>query len=258
METELKELQNLEKQIADEDEEYLSDKLTFRPDLKRADAFLIFKGSLAQHLHRVFHEYDMNLMPYGDKEILRCQLSPLQLKYVQAATAYLCKESTLNPLATFSGKSAEMIFRNSINNLFNLFRLKKRIHLNCKNYLYGGDGGADFFVGNLALDVKVRNESPAHGMILNRSFIERALDSTILIHVTNSTNIRLGDEIPKNKTLPLSLSGWLTVAEFKERAGAISNGRDSLAVDKFNSIVDLLLLMIEDQIKAEELFTYGA
>lgn len=257
METELENLQSLEEQIAAEDEEYLADKLTFRHDLKRADAFLIFKGNLNQHLRRVFHEYDMDLFPYGVKEIIRCQLSPLQLKYVRAATDFLCKESRLNPLATFAGKSAEMIFRNSINNLFNLFGLKKRVHLNCKNYLYGGDGGADFFVGNLAFDVKVRNESPAHGMILTRSFVERTLDSTILVHVTNSTNIKLGDEIPLNKTLPLSLSGWLTMAEFKERSGAIATGRDSLAVDKFNSIVDLLFLMIEDQIKAEELFVYG-
>lgn len=254
MSEELSKLQELEKRISEDDALYYKGKMIFCPEMSRKISLTVFKSTLDQHLRRVLHEYDMDLVTFGDRQILRCQLSPVQLLYIQAVSDFLCKDSNLKELPTYFGKSAEMIFRNSINNIFNLFGLKKRLHVNSKNYFYGGDGGADFFLGNYSIDVKVRNDSPAHGMILTRDFLDRTLDSTILVHATNATSIKIGT-IPPNKTLPLALSGWITVGDFKARAKPISGG--SLAVDNFNPIVNLLLLLLEDQVLAEELFTYS-
>lgn len=251
-----KELQELEKEILHEEDNYYRNKVVVRQDLSKRDAFLILKAERDKHMKRVFHEYDMDYCYFGNNKILKCHLSPLQLKYVQAVTNFLCKDSSLKPLSTFAGKSAEMAFRNSINNLFHLFGIKKKIQLNSKNFVYGGDGGADFFIGSLSFDVKYRNDSPAHGMILERAFLDRTLDDVVLIHVTNSDSIKIGQNETTDKSLPLALSGWMSVKDFKQNGQQINNNRDSLAVDKLHPIVDLLLLVLEDHINSESLFVY--
>lgn len=250
------ELQDLEQQILQEEENYYKTKIVIRQDLKKKDALLILKAELDRHIKRVFHEYDMDYCYFGNNKILKCHLTPLQLRYVQAVSNFICKDSSLKPLQTFVGKSAEMAFRNSVNNLFHLFGIKKKLQLNSKNFVYGGDGGADFFIGSMSFDVKYRNDSPAHGMILERPFLDRTLDDVILIHVTNSASIKIGQNETTDKSLPLALSGWLSVKDFKHRGQQINNNRDSLAVDKLNSIVDLLLLVLEDHIDSESLFLY--
>jgi len=247
-------LQDLENQILIEETAFYKTKMLMLPELNKRHAFLLLKAEFDKHINRVFHEYDIDYCLFGDRQILKCQLSPLQLKYVQALTKFICNDSNLKPLATLVGKSAEMAFRNSINSLFNLFSIKKKIEVNSKNFVYGGDGGGDFFIGNRIFDVKYRNDSPAHGMILEKPFLERTLDDVILIHVTNSAAIKIGTNDSVDKTLPLALSGWMSVKEFKKVGKPIANGRDSLAVDNLHPIVDLLMLVLEDQIDSESLF----
>ena len=257
MENPAHELLRMEEAILKEELDFYRNKMLVRGDLGKKEVLKSLQESPNLWLKRICNEYDMDCGDFGSRTILRCHLSPVQLTYVHAVTKFLCTGSSLKPFSTFAGKSAEMVFRNSINNLFNLFRIKKRIQINSKNFLYGGDGGGDFFIGNQTFDVKYRNESPRHGLILENRFLDNAEDDVILIQVTNSVNYKIAESVPdQEKSLPLALSGWTTIKDFKTKGKPINNGRDSLCLDDLNPIMDLLFLILEDQIDSESLFEY--
>lgn len=234
-----------------------SGKMQIRSDLSKEDALTEFLSKRKTYWSHFIHEYDMDFLPYGEKQILRISLSTEENKQIQEMTKELCRGTNLKPVFTRIGKSAEAGFKNCVNSLFHLFRIKKQIVVNDRKYLYGGDGGGDFFLGTKVFDIKYRNESPSHGMILDHSFIERTPDDVILIHVTNSVSTKLGN-LDENleQNLPLAISGWVTMKEFKEKSESINNGRNSRALDKMNSIDNLLIEILREQIEAEKLFSY--
>ena len=248
-------LLNLEAEVLNEENAFFKNKMLIQTTLPKEEYLRLIKEDQA-NLNRICYEYEMNLASVGDKKILKCNLSSLQTKYVRAVAESLSHGTNLNFFSTVVGKSAEMAFSNCINSFFNLFRINKRLRLNTRNFVYGGDGGADFFFSNMAFDIKYRDDSPGHGMILEQSFLDRTNDDLLLIHVTNSSNIKLGHRDPDNKVLPLAISGWVSVKDFKAKANVINNNRGSLVLDKLNPITDLIFLAIEEQLKSEQLFEF--
>lgn len=252
------------------EEEFLSfkNKMVINPDFHRQDALVMFKSNFEENFKRVCSDRQIEYCSFGNKKILRINLSPTDLKFIYTVTESLCKCSkSLNPMYTFAGKNGEMAVKKTANNLFHLFGINKYMQINTKSYLYGGDGGGDFFWDRYIFDVKYRDEGPAHGMILESDFVDRMNDDVILIHVTNADNTAASkskitsltlEEI-NTQNLPLALSGWISGKDFKAHSKKFANGRNSFVLDTLNPIVDLFFLLIEEQIgKAgvERLFTY--
>lgn len=232
----------------------LLQKMQIKASLPKQEAFDLFVSD-KKNWYNFIHEYEMDFIPYGNKEILKLSLSSEDNKYVETLTKYLCKNTNLKFGPTKIGKSAEVAFKNCVNSLFYLFRINKKLVINDTKYLYGGDGGGDFFLGSRVFDIKYRNDSPAHGMILEDDFLDRTQDSVVLIHVTNSQATKISD-VDLEQNLPLAISGWTTVADFKKNAAKINNGRRSKALDNMNPIDSLLLDILKEFIQYEAVFEW--
>lgn len=237
--------------VAFEDNSFKHKKI-INPEIPRQDALCMFNSNFEENLKRVCHDRGIKYSTFGNKKVLSTDLSPLYLNFIRIVTKNLTENTnSLNSVYTFAGKNGEMAFRNIANNLFHLFGISKRMEINTNNYVYGGDGGGDFFWDKYIFDAKYRDESPAHGMILEADFVDRMNDEVFLIHTTNAANRKIGaltiDQI-NTQNLPLALSGWISGKEFKTKAKVFNNGRGSYVLDHLNPITDLFFLLIEEQI----------
>lgn len=256
------ELEWLSKQCTETEGKLLKNKMIINPEIVRQDALVMFKANFEENFKRVCADRNIKYFSFGSKKLLSVDLSPLDLKFIYTVTKSLIAGSTsLSPIYTFAGKNGEMAFRKIANNLFHLFGIHKYMEINTKNYLYGGDGGGDFFWDKYIFDAKYRDESPAHGMILESDFVDRLNDDVFLIHTTNAANRKIGSptlEQIETQNIPLALSGWVTGRDFKAHAKHFNNGRGSWVLDTLNPIADLFFLLIEEQIGkpgVERLFT---
>jgi len=257
-------LDGVGKSCAEAEKKLLKDKMIINPEIQRQDALVMFKANFEENFKRVCSDRNIKYYTFGNKKLLSTDLSPVDLKFIYLVTKSLTAGSTsLNPMYTFAGKNGEMAFRKIANNLFHLFGINKYMEINTRNYLYGGDGGGDFFWDKYVFDAKYRDESPAHGMILESDFVERMNDDVFLIHTTNAANRKIGAltlEQIDTQNLPVALSGWITGKDFKAHAKHFNNGRGSYVLDTLNPIADLFFLLIEEQIGksgVERLFSYA-
>lgn len=243
-------LKSLYNEVLEEENTFLKGKFRIKEDKRNSYYDIINNIKLFKS---ICHEYDMHI----EDDYIKCNLSNLQLKYIQQVVNYLCKDSNLKPFYTFVGKSAEMVFRNIINRLFYLFRINKKIDLNVNNFIYDGDGGSDFNLASMSFDIKYRNDGPNHGLILDKSFLSRMNENINLIFVTNSSNIKLNENsFQEGKSLPLAIKGWVSGKDFLEKSKQINNGRESRALDIFNPIQDLICQILDSEFEREKYFIY--
>lgn len=204
----------------------------------------------------ILHEYGLHSFHYGSRDVVKLNLEAEHLVIIGEVVDFLCKKSsTLDPKYTFAGKGGEVAVASTINRLFTAFSLKKRVDISTSSFLYGGDGGGDFFLGGRVFDVKYRDDGPSHGMSLESDFLDRSEDDTILIHTTNITGFKingLNQYKTSGQVFPIALSGWITVEDFKKRAE--KSGQKSFRLDGLNEIKPLLMSVLEDQIAFEKLF----
>jgi hypothetical protein len=252
---------------------FYADKRQVFESVDKARSFLYFEKDLRDNMKMVLHEYNMGYLEHNDVLKITAELPPELQKYVVYLTKFQCERSdSLKPGYTIQGKNAEAITTFALNNFLHFFGIKNKIKMNVKSYRYGGDGGYDLSIGKFRFDVKHRDDGPSHGLILRDRFLEMAKDDVILILVTNTTSIRLGDMFNKemakanfseiseklaDQDLPMAITGWMSVKEYKEkktpRGGAYSDG--VWVVDKLNPITDLVLNIVKDQILSEGLIS---
>ena len=204
----------------------------------------------------ILHEYGLHSFHYGNRDVVKINLEAEHLVIVGDIVDFLCKKSsTLKPTYTFSGKAGEIAFASTINRLFAAFSLNKRVDVSGSSFIYGGDGGGDFFLGERVFDIKYRDDGPSHGMSLDADFLDRSEDETILVHTTNITGFKINglDQYKASgQVFPVALSGWVTVEDFKKKAEKSSS--KSFRLDGLNEIKSLLMSALEDQIMFEKLF----
>jgi len=204
----------------------------------------------------ILHEYGLHSFHYGNRDVVKLNLEAEHLVIVGEIVDFLCKKSSrLSPKYTFAGKAGEVAFASTINRLFAAFSLLKRVDVSSSSFLYGGDGGGDFFLGERVFDVKYRDDSPSHGMTLESDFLDRSEDDTILVHTTNIIGFKI-DGLDQYKAsgqvFPIALSGWVTVEDFKKKAEKSSS--KSFRLDGLNEMKSLLMTVLEDQIAFEKIF----
>jgi len=204
----------------------------------------------------ILHEYDLHSFKCGNKNVIQVNLENDHLSEVGLIADNICKDNLkLKPDYTFAGKAGEIIFAIVVNRFFKVFSLQKELVLNENSFVYGGDGGGDFFIGNRVIDVKYRDETPSHGMILDSDFLDRTDDSTIFVHTTN-VSTKIGNmAVYKNseQVLPLAVSGWTTADFFKKNSKKMNGILNKYTLDNLFSIKSLLLDIVEYQIEFEKM-----
>ena len=231
-----------------------------------------FNKDRITNMKRFCHEYDMGFIKWGNKYCITAELTPEIQQYVVYVSKFQCSNgSGLKPAYTIQGKNAEAVVMCTINSFLSYFRINNRIRLNTKSFRYGGDGGYDFYLGKYRFDVKHRDDGPNNGLILRDRYLDTAGDDTILIFATNTTNIKLGTKLydkiyndPFDKTLlhlkeqvlPMAITGWMTVGEYKDKKEVYNDEDDKIAwvVDNLNPIDNLFVMIVEDQIESEDWF----
>ncbi len=263
----------LEKQLEDFTDEFYSTKRRIHGDLGMKDGLELFRKDLKGNMRRFLHEYDMGCITrtrVDNNLYIKGELTTEWLHYILYVCKFLCSRSPgLKPAYTIQGKNAEGMFMFALNNFLHYFRVPTSLDFNKNSFVYGGDGGADFCLGNYRFDIKHRDDGPNHGLILGRSFLERLEDDIILVLCTNATNIKLGTSMTKHsedltfaevtaamqeQVFPLAITGWVTAKEFKEDAKLRSKSNDRYVMDDLHDISELFMAVVEDQVSSSRLF----
>lgn len=192
----------------------------------------------------------MHSFAANGRDMIQVKVTSNHLKLLKDRVKEMCQTSPgLKEDYTLQGKVGEYAFAYAVNALFHFFNLDRRLELNLDNYIYGGDGGGDFFVGNHTIDVKYRDDAPDRGLYLDKSFIERSNDHNILVHTTNCINIKVSDlRTYQGQTMLVALNGWTTVGDFAVNAIEADKAAGRWRMDQgFQPIKALLCMLLKDQ-----------
>jgi len=295
----------LERRLEEFTTKFYHGKRRISPKLSKEDAVALFRKDLHKNMRRFLHEYEMSyinkrinktairklLLTEGKSPLevqkaldevdndssiyLKGELSSEWLQYILYVCRFLCARSDgLKPSYTIQGKNGEGIFMCAMNNWLRYWGIPTRLQFNKKSFVYGGDGGADFFLGSYKFDIKHRDDGPNTGLILKKGFLDNIEDEVVLVYCANATNIKLGQSLTKQtedlsfneisgvlreQVFPLSIVGWITAAEFKasceHRNGSPTSGPHSRwVVDNLHNISELFMGVVEDQFSCQDLF----
>lgn len=207
-------------------------------------------------------EYNMviNTKGYNDLSIsINLPPSFRQKALLNAIHAYESNPDNLKLNWLKTGKLGEMGFCMAINHWCHFWGFKTRLALSNDNLVYNGDGGFDFKIGLIKIDVKFRDDRPASGLMLNNGFIysDRMDDNTIFVLTTNTVNIKHGHTIVEQPiaeitdSLPIAIVGQISAKQYKKDKEAFNN---KWVVDRLNPIEDLFIKIAENLIEIEGLF----